>query len=57
MESWHKSMKTDMYYRQEFSSDQELHAAILDDARFCNAERLHSSLGYRPPIQLEQQRS
>jgi putative transposase len=55
MESWHKSMKSDLYHREDFQSDQQLRSALRSYVTFYNSQRLHSSLGYRSPIQFEQQ--
>jgi len=54
-ESWMKTLKYEEVYRQEY---RDLHEARASIARFIdqvyNQKRLHSALGYRPPVEFEQ---
>jgi len=53
MESWFKTLKSDMYHRERFERDTKLRRAIRDYVAFYNRERLHSSLGFRTPMEVE----
>jgi len=53
LESWFKSMKSDMYHREQFKSDHALHDAMRSYVEFYNRVRLHSSLGYVSPNEYE----
>jgi transposase InsO family protein len=54
-ESWMKTLKYEEVYRQEYRDLAEARASL---ARFIdqvyNQQRLHSALGYRPPVEFEQ---
>lgn len=53
IESWHKTLKSDLCHRYTFGSDQQLHGALRSYITFYNCYRLHSALGYRSPVEFE----
>ncbi len=55
MESFFHSLKTEWLFGITFQTESHLRAALLDYVRFYNQQRLHSSLGYLPPVVFEAQ--
>ena len=53
MESWFKSMKSDMYHRRKFVTLEAIKSAICSYIEFYNTGRLHSSLDYQTPADFE----
>ena len=54
-ESWMKTLKCEEVYRQEYRDLSEARASLtrfID--KIYNQKRLHSALGYRPPVEFEQ---
>ena len=53
-ESFIKTLKYEEVYRTEYRSLEEAKASIDEFLqRIYNRERLHSALGYRPPLEFE----
>ena len=53
-ESFFATLKTELIYRRSWSSRLELRAAVFDYIEiFYNRQRLHSTLDYKTPDQME----
>jgi len=52
-ESFFKTIKNEWLYRFKYTSFDQLHASIKDYINWYNTERLHSSLGYISPLEME----
>lgn len=56
VESFFKTLKTELIYRRKFSTDKELRGSIFEYIEtWYNRKRLHSSLGYLSPVEYELQ--
>lgn len=57
MESFFHSMKCEALYGFQFDTDEQLRQALVSYINFYNQQRLHSSLGYLPPLAFEQRQA
>ena len=56
MESFYSTLKVECLHRQELATREEARAVTFDYIEtFYNRERLHSALGYKSPVDFEQQ--
>ena len=54
-ESFFKTLKVEMVYQTQFSSVLEARMAIFDFIEiWYNRQRIHSSIGYRTPLEMQQ---
>ncbi|WP_240623478.1 IS3 family transposase [Brumimicrobium aurantiacum] len=52
-ESFFKTIKNEWLYRFKYTSYDQLHSSLEDYINWYNTERLHSSLGYVSPLEME----
>ena len=55
MESFFHTYKSELYYPEKINNFQDLKAKTEKYIRFYNRQRLHSSLGYKSPIDFERE--
>ena len=53
MESFFHQFKAERLHRNEYTTESELRAVIIEYVRFYNTKRIHSSLGYLTPDEYE----
>lgn len=54
-ESFFHTLKAELIHGASFASEGDLRTRVREYVRYYNCERLHSSLGYRPPAEFEAQ--
>ena len=54
-ESFFHTLKAELIHGASFASEEDLRTRVREYVRYYNHERLHSSLGYRPPAEFEAQ--
>ena len=52
-ESFFKTIKYEWLYRFKYSSTEQLSDSITEYINWYNTKRIHSSLGYRTPLEME----
>lgn len=55
-ESFFHTFKSEFYYHEKFNNLKEFKRKTMNYISFYNNERLHSSLGYKSPLDFELQR-
>jgi putative transposase len=55
-ESFFKTLKTELIYHQEYNTIEQAKLAVFEYIEiWYNRKRLHSSLGYKTPVETEQE--